>query len=261
MNGDLTLRVRTVVIGALVLVALVAAYLLGSGGGGAAPAQAAGDPTTPEQPRVLTMTGTGDATAVPDELSFGVGVILVRPDLAGALDAASASMARVLAAVGEYGVTKSDVQTTGLSMTPVYDYHPYDPPTISGYRVTQRATVLVRDLEQGGAAVTAAVAAGGDSARVGTLRLLVGDPDQATARARAAAVEEARTKAQEYAAAAGQDLGDVLTLREVRVQPLPTPTAAYRETAAGLADLERAVPIRAGREHASVTVQMVWQLS
>ena len=262
MNATLSLSVRSILITALVVLALAVAYLLGGGaGGGAAPAQAADDTTTPDQPRVLTMTGTGDATAVPDELSFGVGVTLVRPDLASALDAASASMARVLAAVGEYGVAKSDVQTTGLSMTPVYDYHPYDPPTITGYRVTQRASVLVRDLAQGGAAVTAAVAAGGDSARVGSLRLLVGDPDQATARARAAAVDEARTKAEEYAAAAGQDLGDVLTLREVRVRPLPTPTASYDAPAAALAELGRAVPIRAGRERASVTVQMVWELA
>lgn len=261
MNTNVSLSVRSILITALVVLALVVAYLLGSGGGGASPAQAADDTTSSEQPRVLTMTGTGDATAVPDELSFGVGVTVVRPDLATALDAASASMARVLAAVGEYGVARSDVQTTGLSMTPVYDYHPYEPPRITGYRVTQRATVLVRDLAQGGAAVSAAVAAGGDSARVGNLRLLVADPDQATAKARAAAVVEARTKAEEYAAAAGQDLGDVLTLREVHVRPLPTPTASYRETAASAADLARPVPIRAGQESTSVTVQMVWELS
>ena len=38
------------------------------------------------------------------------------------------------------GVARKDVQTTGLSMSPVYDYHPYDPPTLTGYRVSQRAS-------------------------------------------------------------------------------------------------------------------------
>lgn len=262
MNGNVTVSVRTLLLAALVALALVVAYLLGSGGGGT-PAQAADDPAptaAPERARVLTMTGTGDATAVPDELSFDLGVTLTRPDLGSALDAASTSMARVLAALREYDVAKVDVQTTGLSMSPVYDYHPYDPPTITGYRVTQRATVLVRDLAQGGAAVSGAVAAGGDAVRVSDLRLLVGDTEAVTGRARDAAVAEARAKAEQYAEASGQRLGDVLTLREVHTTPLPTAPYAQlaRETTADSA--LAAVPVRAGKQRTAVTVRMVWAL-
>ena len=76
-------------------------------------------------------------------------------------------------------------------MSPVYDYHEYDPPTISGYRVSERARVLVRELKEGGAAVSAAVAAGGNDVRVGDIRLLVGDTDAVMAKARDAAVAEA----------------------------------------------------------------------
>jgi uncharacterized protein YggE len=263
MNGTVSLSVRSILLAALVAMALVVAYLLGSGGGGGTPAQAADEQTQPERPRVLTMTGTGDATAVPDELSFGLGVTVTRPDLGAAHDAASATMDRVLGTLTKYDVAKSDVQTTGLSMTPVYDYHPYDPPTITGYRVTQRATVLVKDLKNGGEAVSAAVTAGGNDVRVSGLRLLVGDPDAATAKARDAAVAEAREKAQQYADASGQSLGEVLTLREVHVKPLPTPTVPYAgdlgrvfDTAAGVA-----VPIRAGKERTAVTVRIVWELA
>lgn len=260
MNGNVTLSVRSILLAALVALALVVAYLLGSGGRSATPAQAAEPTTDDTHPRVLTMTGSGDATAVPDELSFGVGVTLTRPDLGDALDAASAAMTKVLAALAKYHVAKSDVQTTGLSMTPVYDYHPYDPPTITGYRVNQRARVLVKDLKDGGEAVTAAVAAGGNAARVSDLRLLVSDPDAASARARQAAVAEAKAKAQQYAEASGQTLGDVLTLREVHAKPLPTPT--YQHFARDGVDLTAgaAVPIRAGKERTTVTVRMVWEL-
>jgi uncharacterized protein YggE len=269
MSGNVTVSVRGVLVGALVAMGLVVAYLLGSGGGGGTPAQAAdgaggtgGASSTNDgtRPRVLTMTGTGEATAVPDELSFGLGVTVTRTDLGDALDAASATMKRVLATLTEYDVARSDLQTTGLSMTPVYDYHPYDPPTIRGYRVTQRASVLVKDLAQGGAAVAAAVAAGGSDVRVSNLRLLVADPDAATARARQAAVAEAQARAQQYADASGQSLGDVLTLREVHVRPLPTPTRLYRAQAAD-AVAGKAVPVRAGRERTAVTVRMVWELA
>ncbi|GAA1143712.1 SIMPL domain-containing protein [Nocardioides aquiterrae] len=261
MNANVTVSVRSILLATLVALALVVAYLLGSGGGPGTPARAADDQGDTTARRVLTMTGTGDASAVPDELSFGLGVTVTRTDLGDALDAASATMGRVLVAVAKYGVAKSDVQTTGLSMTPVYDYHPYDPPTIRGYRVTQRASVLVKDLKAGGRAVAAAVAAGGNDVRVSNLRLLVGDPDAATARARDAAVAEARAKAEQYADASGQALGDVLTLREVHVKPLPTTPAVHLARGMMYDAALKGVPIRAGKERTAVTVRMVWELA
>ncbi len=262
MNGNVTMSVRSVLVAALVALALVVAYLLGGGGGGGSPAQAAetGEQDEPAgtSPR-LTMTGTGEATAVPDQLSFDLGVTLTRPDLDSALDAASATMERVLGVLEDAGVSRKDVQTTGLSMSPVYDYHPYGPPTLTGYRVGQRASVLVRDLKEGGAAVGAAVESGGDDVRVSDLRLLVGDDAAVMEQARDAAVAEATAKAEQYAAAAGQELGDVLTLKEVRAKPVPTP--AYAQGAA-IRDLSsKAVPIRAGKETGAVTVQVVWELA
>lgn len=265
MDQNVTVSVRSILLAALAALALVVAYLLGAGGGRGTAAQAADQQPAQsgqERPRQLTMTGTGDASAVPDQLSFGVGVTETRADLGAAMDAATASMNRVLAALGKYDVARSDVQTTGLSMTPVYDYHPYDPPTITGYRVTQRASVVVGDLRSGGKAVAAAVAAGGNAVRVSGLRLLVGDPDAATARARDAAVAEAKAKAEQYADASGQTLGDVVTIREVHVRPLPSPTgqvAALRGTFDSAA--LKALPIRAGKERTAVTVRIVWELT
>jgi len=262
MNGNVTVSVRGILLAALAALALLVAYLLGGAGGDGAPAQAADDQTDQAQPRQLTMTGKGDASAVPDELSFAVGVTQTRTDLGAAMDAASASMEQVLAALADHGVARSDVQTTGLSMTPVYDYHPYDPPTITGYRVTQRASVLVDDLREGGKAVAAAVSAGGNAARVSGLRLLVGDPEAATARARDAAVAEAKAKAEQYAEASGQSLGEVQTIREVHVKPLPTPTQGVSAVRGELYDsAAAAVPIRAGKQRTTVTVRIVWELS
>lgn len=261
MNGHISLSVRTLLIGLVVALALVVAYLLG-GSGGTAPAAADEQPAAAdEQPRRLTMTGKGEASAVPDQLSFDLAVNITRPELPDALDAANTTMARLLKALTPYGVEKDDVQTTGLSMTPVYEYHPYDPPTLTGYRVSERASVLVDELRNGGGAVSAAVAAGGNAVRVGDLRLLVGDADAVLEQARTTAVEEARAKADQYAAASDQDLGAVVTIREVKAEPLPSPVV---ETAAGRVAGDYAlskVPIRAGRDEATVTVEIVWELA
>ncbi|MBI2245322.1 MAG: SIMPL domain-containing protein [Nocardioides sp.] len=116
MNGNVTVGVRGLLVAALVAMALVVAYLLGGSGGGTPAAQAADDggAAQAERPRLLTMTGTGEAGAVPDQLSFGLGVTLTRADLDDALAAANATMGRVLGALAKYDVARSDVQTTRL---------------------------------------------------------------------------------------------------------------------------------------------------
>ncbi len=263
MNGNVTLSLRSILVAALVLLGLVVAYLLGGSGSPGAPAVAA-EETAPagDAPRVITMTGTGSASAVPDQLSFALSVSLTRPDLDTALDDANTTMSRVLRTLEKEGVAKSDVETTGLSMNPVYDYPEYGQPTIRGYQVSEHATVLVRELKDGGDAVSAAVSAGGNAVRVGSIRLLVAEPDAVMAEARDAAVAEATAKAEQYAGASGQELGEVLTLNEVTSQPLPTSTlkeaGAFR---AADEDALSSVPIRAGKDEGSVTVEIVWTLS
>jgi uncharacterized protein YggE len=264
MNSNVTVSARSLLVAVLVLLALVVAYLLGGSDQGGTPAQAADEPAAPDagERRVLTMSGTGTAQAVPDELSFGVAVSVTRADLDAALDAANGTMARVLGSLERHGVARSDVQTTGLSTNPVYDYHPYSAPTIRGYRVTERATVLVKDLTDGGAAVSAAVATGGNSVRVSDVRLLVGDTDTVMAKARAAAVEEATAKAGQYAAASGQTLGEVVTLREVGSRAGSGPRPVFGAMAMDQVDARKLayLPVRPGRDRSTVTVQVVWEL-
>ncbi len=270
MKRSVTVSVRSLMTGVVVTgvlaLALVTAYLLGSAGGGGSPAGAVepGVATAGAVPaRTLTMVGRGTVVAVPDQLTFALSVGATRSDLATALDDASRSMAKVLAALTPYGVQRADVQTTGLSMFPVYDYHSSGPPTLRGYRVQQRASVLVKELKQGGKAVTAAVDAGGNAVRVRDIRLKVGDPEAVLERARDAAVAQAQAKAEQYAAAAGQELGDVLTLREVgsanrsaiRTSPTNLDGLVYGRAAAA------ALPVRAGRQDLAVTVQVVWEFA
>jgi uncharacterized protein YggE len=264
MDSTITISTKGLVATGLVLLGLVVAYLLGDAGG--APAEAARTEQQAEtvpaaEPRRLTMAGAGEAVAVPDQLGFSLVVQGTRPDLATALDDTGATLRRVLDRLGEHGVAKGDVQTSGLSMNPVYDYHQSTPPTLRGYRVSQRAQVLVADLRQGGAAITAAVEAGGNAVRVEDIELSVAEPDAALARARQEAVADATAKAQEYAAATGQELGAVVTLREVGGTPADeSGLELSRQSAAQLADTA-AMPIRSGRSDLSVQVEVVWELA
>lgn len=261
-----TVSVKGLLVSGLVLVALVTAYLLGGAGGTPGVRAQAATEQTPaaareSEARRMRMVGTGEATVVPDQLTFTLSVTNKQVDLDQALAGSSATMDRVLARLKAFGVKEGDVQTTGLQMYPEYDYPAYSAPVLTGYRVTQKAQVTVRELAQGGRAVSAAIESGGSGVRATDLRLDISDPEAALAKARDAAVEAATTKAEQYAAATGQELGDVLGLREVSGDggarmPLRE-VVGY--TAANLD--QASVPIRAGKEDLSVKVEVWWAFS
>jgi uncharacterized protein len=260
MDRKLTVDVKSVLIAGLVLLGLLVAYLLGSADDGPGTAAAAAEPAD-EQARTVVMTGTGKASAVPDQLSFSVSVHLTRRDVSDAMEASNQTMARVLASLKGYGVTKKEMQTTGLSIDPVYRYHDYASPEITGYRVGQSARVTVKELAKAGKAITATVQAGGNAVRVRNISLGISNRESVIEEARDLAVEQATAKASQYADATGQALGSVLSLKEVRAtQPRSYPYFQNGYGLRGVMDTAArlAVPIRAGEEKLSVTVQVVW---
>src|SRR3954470_15480408 len=258
MNRSVTLSAKGVLVALVAALALLVAYLLGNSGSSA---QAAPQTATSvaDHPRTLVTTGTGRTVGVPDELTFSLSVGLVRPDLNTAFSDANATMERVLTRLDQLGVRRSDVQTTGLQMNAVYDYHSSGPPTLRGYHVSQRAQVLVRDLTKGGRAVSAVVDAGGNDVRVGGLGLRIADTEGLLAKSRAAAVQEAKAKAQQYAGATGATPGPVLKLREVHASaPSFSQSLSFnRDALAGL----KALPIRAGQDKLAVTVRIEWSFA
>lgn len=260
MNQSLTISVKGLLAAGVALVALVAAYLVGANGqppAAQAHAPAPASAVAEEAGPTLTMTGRGTSTAVPDQLSFTLTARAQRDTLQDALEESSAAMRKAQRQLGEYGVAAADLATTGLQMSPQYDYPRSGPRVLTGYQVTQRARATVDDLSAGGEAIAAVVGSGDTTVTVGKISLGVADTDDVAAQARAAAVEQARAKAEQYAAAANVELGSVVTIREVqRKNSTPAPISAR-----AFMDTENAVPIAAGEQGSGITVQIVWSLA
>ena len=159
-------------------------------------------------------------------------------------------MRRVLAELETHGVEEADVQTTGLPMYPEYEYHAYSPPTLVGLPGHPAGQVRRRRAGRGRHGISAAVECGGNGVRVSDIRLGIADPDAVLSRARDAAVESATAKAEQYAAATGQSLGDVVSIREVGrpAQPRTQPQFVLIQTFDGAdAGQGAADPGRQGR--------------
>lgn len=229
-----------------VLAALVVAC--GLCAGPAVPALASAPPAT------VTVTGTGTASGTPDELQLSLEVSVTAATVSAALDAANRSMGQVRDALGADGVAAADLQTAGMNVQPQYSQQN----KITGYAAGESLTAELRGLGQAGQDITDAVDAGGDAVRVDSMELDLTDQSaRLLAHARADAINDASTRATEYATAAGRTLGQVLTITEgnadVPVRPLPAIGAMYSAATP--------VPVAAGSQQVTTSVTVVYQLN
>jgi uncharacterized protein YggE len=247
---------RTIAITALAAMALLAAYLLGSARPSVADAAApalvrAATSTTTTTDAGITVTGTGKVTGTPDTLQISLSVTATASSIDSALSSANKSAKAVQDALLAKGVATKDLQTSNLSIQP--NYTSKGEP--SGYRVDESITASLRDLTKAGKTLSAAVAAGGDAVRVDGVSVALEDTSGLVAGARTSAVDDAKTKAEQYAKAAGRSLGDVQSISEV----VTSPTPMYADRAyAGVAATPSAVPIQAGSQDVVVDVTVVY---
>jgi len=256
MGSTITVSIRSLAVSAAVAIAVVMAYAIGSAQSGGTPAFAAGNAVPGGTPTIV-MTGSGEATGIPDQLTFSLSIGANAADVSTALASSNRVTRDVLQAVRDQGIDVEDIQTTGLSIDANYDYSGEGPPVLTGYRASQKLSVLVRSLPDAGSTISAAVEAGGNAVRLSGVQLKIGDPDALMREARDAAFAEAKAKAEQYAAATGRQLGDVTSVREVAAKSPAYQDLAYRS--AGLVAAEdSAVPIKAGSAELEVTVSVVW---
>src|SRR5215469_10098168 len=205
---------------------LIAAFAIGAGQGGAAPAaasDAAGNAAlTAAAPAAgtarITVTGTGNVSGVPNQLSLSMGVQTNAGSVATALRQANAAARSVTAVLRRGGVAPSDIQTSGLSIYPNYSSSSGAP---SGYQVTEQLTITLRRLSAAGSQISAAARAGGNATTIDGVSLNLSDTSSLLAAARTKAVTDARAKAAAYARALGRPLGPVISMSEG--QPTPPP--------------------------------------
>jgi uncharacterized protein YggE len=239
---------------------LIGAFTLGAGQGSASPARASGATgsaaltaaTAPAGARI-TVTGTGNVSGVPNQLSLSMGVQTTAGSVATALRQANQAVRAVTSALGRTGVSASDIQTSGLSIYPNYSGSSGVP---SGYQVSEQLTVTLRRLSTAGSQISAAARAGGNATVIDGVSLNLSDTGTLLATARARAVADAKAKAAAYARALGRPLGAVVSMSEAPpaqpFQPLPyaVPSAARAPS----------VPVHPGTQQVSVSVTVIFAL-
>lgn len=214
----------------------------------------------------IRVSGEGSVTAVPDVAVLSIGVEAEASTVEQAMDKAAQAMDKVVDALHHQGIADKDIKTRGFSIYPIWDrvgwlddwLEDENRERVVGYRVSNTASVKVRDIGSTGDVIDAAASAGGDLIRISGVSFTIDDPSAFEEEARAAAVADARAKAQQLARLAGVQLGKPFYISE---------SGGYYPTYwdAGMGYLESdeyraSTPISPGETEITVSIDMAFTI-
>jgi uncharacterized protein len=216
-----------------------------------APVNGASD-TPPEH--TISVGGSGKVAVVPDLATVRLGVVIERSTAKAAREAAAESMTRVVAALKKLDIAEKDIATANVSLSPVYSYPANQAPKIRGYQLNNMVTVTVRDLDRLSDVLDDGIVAGATS--VDGISFDVADRPASEAKAREAAVADAKAKAETLARGLGVSITGVASISEQVSTPVFYEERAY--AAAPAADGAAQTPVLPGTTDVVITVQVTF---
>ncbi|MBL4831928.1 MAG: oxidative stress defense protein [Aliivibrio sp.] len=148
-------------------------------------------------PHIETV-GVGEVVATPDMAEFSVQVVEQRIKAQQAKAAVDHVIIAFHSRLQELGVTRSDVRSGNIQLSPQYSYPKNEKPKLEGYRATRTVTVIVRQLDQLNTLLDGALGDGIN--RINHVALKVSNEKKYQQKAQLAAIEDAKMKAKVLAA-------------------------------------------------------------
>ena len=205
---------------------------------------------------VVSVSGTGTASAPPDAMRIRLAASAFRPTLAAALADSEAAAGRIRAAFAAGGVAGDDAATAGLSVHAERVWTEGKGSHVSGYRSSHELLVTVRDMAAAGRLLGEALVAGGDDALLHGVEFVVEDDAALKVAAREAAWADALAKAEQVAGLAGRTLGRVVSVAEGGGGGGPVPMMRMHAPLAAGADMA----VEPGGVDVRATLSVAWEL-
>lgn len=203
---------------------------------------------------LLTVNAEGSVEGRPDMATINVGVTTEGQTAAAALAENARRSQALIQALRRAGVAERDIQTANVSVYPQQVYGEGQAPRITGYQANNTVTAKVRNIDNTGRVIDAAVGAGGNN--VNGVSFSYQDPDAQLNAARRDAISNARERAELYASALGMRVHRVVAVSEGGgFRPPIVPMAMERMAAA-----DASTPIAPGELETQVSVSVTFEL-
>lgn len=211
--------------------------------------------------RTITVTGTAEAHVEPDQAIVTVGVITEEQTVKAAKEQNDRRSRAVLTLLANNGIPARDIQTSELSIDPVYEYTPEGGRRLVNYTMSNTVTVTVKKLDRLEQILDAVLS---DEANyLGGVDFVVSTRRAIADSLRVAAALDARTKATAVAEALGMKLGKPLAINpQSSSGVMISPRYAMRSPRAlnSMAYDMPSTPVSAGEEELSSTVSIIFEL-
>ena len=204
--------------------------------------------------RTITVTGHGTVKVTPDIATVSAGVQTMADTAQEAMDTVGTKSQALVDTLKAVGVAAEDIQTSGLSLYPTFGT---DGREINGYQASVNVTITARDISRIGETLDALQGFVGEELTLGGISFSYADPEAVLGEARAAAIENARVRAGQFAEAAGAELGEVRHIAE-NTSGVMIPFAAERDMVA--AD-GASIAVEPGTQELAVDVSVVFEMS
>jgi uncharacterized protein YggE len=204
-----------------------------------------------DNPRQVTVVGSGQVQGVPDTLTADVAIQFTAPDVTTAMNQTNDRQQAVINALTGAGVDRKDISTTDVSLQPEYDS---SSGSITGYRASNSIRVKIHPTDSASHVLAVIVGTGGDATRINSVSYSIADDSQLVKDARARAFQDAKNRAEQYAQLSGLKLGKVISISEASGAAATMPPAPPR---GGIAE---SVPLEPGQQTVRFSVTAVWEL-
>ncbi len=208
---------------------------------------------------LIAFSITEEVRAAPDRASIGAGVTTTATTAVEAMRQNAAAMDRMVRALKARGIADRDIQTSGISLSPQYDYRPQEqgqPPRLIGYQVSNQVRVTTADIGRLGALIDALVESGGTN--IDGPHFFLDNPDAVLETARENALRRAGERAARYARAAGYSHARLVSLTEGQGMIMPQPMPMMRMEV--MDAVAAPTPVQPGQVSNSVTLSVHYRL-
>ena len=178
--------------------------------------------TSPLPPPALSVNGSATLQVAPDRAVVRLGVMRQGTTAFNAQDQTNKVVQEILNALGREGITANQIQTSRLTLSPVYSQQrpgSNDPPRIVAYMASNVVTITLDDLAKVGPAIDAGLTAGANQLQ--GVQFAIKDDLAVREQALRQAVTEAKRKAEAMADALGVRLVEILEVMEGGVSVTP----------------------------------------
>ncbi len=218
---------------------------------------------------IISVTGTGDAIAIPDLATFTFGITEEASTVSEAQTKATTKINAAIKIVKDSGVADKDIKTQGYNIYPIYSStnsictRTACPPVkqmITGYSVNQMIEVKVRDTSKAGKLLNDIGATGINN--VSGLSFSVDKEEALKDSARNLAITQAREKAEVLAKQLGVKLVRIVSFNENNGGGYPVMYKSYdrMEAAANSGAMAPQVEVPSGEQKITSTVTITYEI-